>query len=370
MGKLHPIETKREVIRLYFEEGLGGRRIAKKLDLCDPSLVFKWVHNYINYGEASFTPGFKRIAGLSKDTEILKKRCKDLEEKLIQQNHQIQYLKLMSGCYDENISVEEKCAIIRANTKGNDISMLCRQLGVARSSYYRLVKETTPCKKIDDDLFAKIKEIYDASHGTYGYRRIMKALEQEGIHVNHKKLQRILHDNDMMSCLYVPYKRSFPLRTAKPNLLKQQFYADTKNKAWCSDITSFFVNKTTIKLMCIMDLGTGNIIGYRYARNIPNAEAILCVKVAMQQCENTNGIIFHTDRGGQFVSDVFCTFLYENGFLQSMSRPGCCHDNARIESYFCHMKAEMPIIFPFSTVSGLYESIDKYIEYYNTIRIR
>ena len=47
MGKLHPIETKREVIRLYFEEGLGGRRIAKKLDLCDPSFVFKWVWSYV-----------------------------------------------------------------------------------------------------------------------------------------------------------------------------------------------------------------------------------------------------------------------------------------------------------------------------------
>ena len=53
-----------------------------------------------------------------------------------------------------------------------------------------------------------------------------------------------------------------------------------------------------------------------------------------------------------------------------MSRAGNCYDNARIESFFGHMKAELPLMFPYFTVDEFRESLGLYILFYNPERIK
>ena len=53
-----------------------------------------------------------------------------------------------------------------------------------------------------------------------------------------------------------------------------------------------------------------------------------------------------------------------------MSRKGNCYDNAVMENFFGHMKAEMYHGEYFETVNELLVEIDEYIGWYNTERVQ
>ena len=62
-------------------------------------------------------------------------------------------------------------------------------LNISKSNYYKYYKQGDK----DYNEYLLIKEIFDASKGTYGYRRIEKGLLQKwGLIINHKKIQRIM----------------------------------------------------------------------------------------------------------------------------------------------------------------------------------
>lgn len=50
--------------------------------------------------------------------------------------------------------------------------------------------------------------------------------------------------------------------------------------------------------------------------------------------------VFHSDRGSQYASELFRSFLEHHNVLQSMSRKGNCYDNAAMESFWATLKTE------------------------------
>ncbi|MBA3468030.1 MAG: DDE-type integrase/transposase/recombinase [Herpetosiphonaceae bacterium] len=49
----------------------------------------------------------------------------------------------------------------------------------------------------------------------------------------------------------------------------------------------------------------------------------------------------HTDQGAQYTSHAYQALVVEAGVTMSMSRPGCCHDNAPMESFWATLKSEL-----------------------------
>jgi len=83
-----------------------------------------------------------------------------------------------------------------------------------------------------------------------------------------------------------------------------------------------------------------------------------------------DGFIFHSDRGVQYASNkITKLFSYNKKIRQSMSRKGNCWDNAVAESFFKTIKYEWLHRFKFTTTTQLYQSIEKYIHWYNTKRL-
>ena len=81
-------------------------------------------------------------------------------------------------------------------------------------------------------------------------------------------------------------------------------------------------------------------------------------------------MIFHSDRGSQYTSEVFRTQLKKKGFIQSMSSTGNCYDNAVAESFFHRLKTEEIYGQWYATRAQARASIFEYIEVsYNRIRL-
>ena len=358
-------EVKREALRLYYNEGLGARLICKQLGIRSTATVRYWVINYSVYGEGSFDRRKKRFPYPT--AAELYQYCQELN----QENQRLS---------TENVFLSHVLEIQHPNKKyelitechGESVARLCALGHVSRSGFYKW-KASQKNKESDEDyisLLNTIRKIYDASGGTYGYRRIDKALRMNGIIVNHKRLQRILRENGMQSRIYVVRTNKWTVESEKINLLRQNFYADRPNEKWTTDITCFLISSKMYYLMCIMDLYDGSIIQHEILPSMTAQCVVDCVNKAIFDRNPGAGLILHSDQGGQFRSKKYSSFLKKRGIIQSMSRAGNCFDNARIESFFGHMKAELPLMFPYSTVNEFRESLGRYILFYNTERIK
>lgn len=81
------------------------------------------------------------------------------------------------------------------------------------------------------------------------------------------------------------------------------------------------------------------------------------------------GLIIHSDRGGQYAGGAFRNRLKKRKINQSMSRADNPYDNAFMESYFSRFKAELLQDGAFENLEDARTEIFEYIEmYYNTQR--
>ena len=360
-------EIKREALRLYYREGLGARRICKRLGIRCPASVRYWVINYSVFGESSFDRRKKRCTVTFPTANEFYRYCQELD----QENKRLR---------SENTFLSRALDIQRPNKKyelinewsSESVVKLCMLGNVSKSGFYKWKASQDRKEKARkyDDLLSAIREIYDASGGTYGYRRIDKALRKRGIIVNHKRLQHILRENNLQSKLYVVRKNKWTDQSEKKNILRQDFFADKPNEKWTTDITYFHIASKMYYLMCIMDLYDGSIIRHEILPTMEARSAVACVKAAILDRQPGEGLILHSDQGAQFRNREYASFLKEHGIIQSMSRAGNCFDNARIESFFGHLKAELPLMYSCSTFEEFCEALDRYISFYNKTRIK
>jgi transposase InsO family protein len=80
------------------------------------------------------------------------------------------------------------------------------------------------------------------------------------------------------------------------------------------------------------------------------------------------GVIFHSDRGSEYLAAPFRACVKELGLLQSASTRGP-EDNAHMESFFHSLKAELTRGVQFSNARVLRCQLRRYIRYYNSVRM-
>jgi transposase InsO family protein len=81
------------------------------------------------------------------------------------------------------------------------------------------------------------------------------------------------------------------------------------------------------------------------------------------------GLVFHSDRGGEYCGYVFRDRLERCGIVQSINRPKTMTDNAYVESFFHSLKTEAIHGRRFSDAMQLDTAVRRYIERYNRTRI-
>ena len=109
--------------------------------------------------------------------------------------------------------------------------MLLKIAGISRSVYYYYIDK----KDIDEknkDIIEKIKEIYYMNKGRYGYRRVTLELKNQGLNINHKKVQRLMKKLNLQSIIrkkrkYSSYKGQ--IGKIVDNYIKRNFEATAPN---------------------------------------------------------------------------------------------------------------------------------------------
>lgn len=155
-----------------------------------------------------------------------------------------------------------------------------------------------------------------------------------------------------------------------PNLLLDQPPPTSPDQVWVSDITYLpLTDGKWAYLASWMDLFSRRIVGWRVDENMGDALVIVPLRNALKTRQPAEGLILHSDRGGQYVSNELRELVRLWKIRPSMSRADDPYDNAFAESLWSRLKAEMLEDGTFLDVEDANVELFDYIEiYYNRVR--
>lgn len=242
---------------------------------------------------------------------------------------------------------------------------------MARSTFYYYLKKSVQPDK-DNHVKTSIIAIYRQHKGRYGYRRITDALKSSGMHINHKRVARLMKECGLKSLVRRKKYKSYKGQQGKiaRNLLNRDFNARKPNQKWVTDVTEFNVSGKKLYLSPIMDLYNGEIISYTLSKRATFHQTMDMLEMALKKLPEKSRPILHSDQGWQYQMKGYQQRLRKRRIRQSMSRRGNCLDNAAMESFFAILKSEMFHLKKFTSIETLKKNIVNYIHYYNNDRIK
>ena len=248
---------------------------------------------------------------------------------------------------------------------------MCAVLNINLKTYYKYRNKEDP----DYYDYLIIKEIFDDSKGTYGYRRIVEGLLQKyGVVMNGKKVLRIMKKYNLMA-EYIrkakkKHKKERIEENIKPNLLKRNFTTDAPNKVWDTDVTYLIFKGTRAYLSTIIDLYDRHVVAYKISRHNDNKLVIDTLNEAIAKEKDVHELILHSDQGFQYTSNEYKAICESNGITISMARKGTPIDDSPIESWHSLLKKETLYNNNIISLQEYIQLVEEWILFYNTKRLK
>nr|WP_262380699.1 IS3 family transposase [Bacillus infantis] len=201
-------------------------------------------------------------------------------------------------------------------------------------------------------------------HPEYGRPRITDELHENGYVVNHKKINRLMKEMDIQSVIRKKRKRHGHSPTIIfPNRLKRNFKAAGPNQKMITDITFVSVGEEFYYLSVIQDLFNNEIVSWELSKR-NDLELVLNTVEKWTKKKDVAEAVLHSDQGFQYTSKLYSSRLEKNGIKGSHSRKGNYLDNACVESFFLHLKAEK-LYLKCKSEKELEQALEDYVYYYN-----
>lgn len=254
------------------------------------------------------------------------------------------------------------------------IAQMCTWLGVSRSGFYEWRDRPTSATAARRELLkTKIQALFDAHHGTYGYRRLHAALLRGGESAGAELVRRLMRQLGLVACQPRPW-RSTTIRdeeaAAAPDLVARDFTAAAPGTKLVGDITYVRTWAGWLYLATVIDCFNKEVIGYAMADNMRTDLVVDALDMAARNHDLAPGCVFHSDRGTQYTSTQFAEKLKDLNITRSLGRTGICYDNALAESFFGALKNERIYRTVYPTRKKARDDIARYIEtFYNTRRL-
>lgn len=251
---------------------------------------------------------------------------------------------------------------------------MCKALKVFESGYYRWKNQVKSKRQLDDESFVKeIRKIHIESKETYGPTRIKQTLENQDIQCPIGRVRRLMRENGIYSITrykHRPYPKEIVETRYSENVVARDFSVKEPNKVWCGDITYIKTQAGWVYLAAVIDLFNREVVGYSLSKK-PNSELTKrAMANALINRKPTESLVFHSDRGCQYSSKAYLSYLEEHNIESSMSRKGNPFDNACTESFFATLKKEWIYHRRYKDQAHLDDSLFEYIElFYNRKRL-
>jgi putative transposase len=264
---------------------------------------------------------------------------------------------------------------IEQHARTYPVRLMCRVLDVSASGYYAWRSRPESARAAANRRLLQALHRLQAHHrGRYGSPRMHAALRAEGHRVGRGRVERLMRRHGIRALA----RRRFRLTTTDsrhplpiaPNLLQQRFTVSVPNRVWLADMTYIATGEGWLYLAAVLDLATRKIVGWAMRDHMQTELALGALLMAVQRQRPGRGLMHHSDRGSQYAAEAYARQLARIGAKPSMSRTGCCYDNAPMESFFHSLKVELVHQCRWATRAEARRDLFGYIEgYYNRQRI-
>jgi putative transposase len=251
------------------------------------------------------------------------------------------------------------------------IERMCGLAGVSRASYYRHWQQSAP--RQEETALRDEMQRLSLVHRHYGARRITVLLKRAGWAVNHKRIERLRREDNL---LCIP-QRKFAVTTDSrhafrryPNLART-LVVTAVNQLWVADITYVRLLEELVYLAVVLDAFSRRAIGWHMASHLQAGRALVALDMALCTREVVAGeLIHHSDRGIQYACTEYVARLEQVGIVPSMSRPACPWDNAMAESFVRTLKKQEVNGQRYRDLAEARTSIERFIaDIYNSERL-
>ena len=251
---------------------------------------------------------------------------------------------------------------------------LCAHFGVSPGGFYAWRKRKRT-RQYDNDkhLLKWIRKVHTGRRKAYGSPRVYRLLRKKGIVCSRRRVARVMRENGIKATVVGLYKGAPQRRaiyeqadnvmgsTPPPTAIDQQWVADFTYIKTLRDGWSY--------LAVVLDRYSRKVVGWSFSKNRNASLTKNSLLMAMADRNPPPGLIFHTDRGIEYVANKFQETLHEAQFRPSMSGKARSLDNAFAETFFRTLKTEEIYQRQYKTHRKLRTDIIGYIDFYNEERL-
>jgi putative transposase len=251
------------------------------------------------------------------------------------------------------------------------IERMCQLGQVSRAGFYRSLQEREPVTA-DMEVRSAIQEIALVHRRRYGYRRVTAELGRQGMHVNHKRVSRLMREDNLLGL----QKRAFKVTTNSAHELEVYLNLASRmkltgiNQLWVADITYIRLQTEFVYLAVILDRFSRKVVGWALDRTLATSLTRRALEKAIGERQPPPGVVHHSDRGLQYAAKEYVEVLRRHQMIPSMSRPANPYDNANCESFMRTLKREEIYANEYQNLDHLRSNIEMFIDqYYNRRRL-
>lgn len=256
------------------------------------------------------------------------------------------------------------------------VEPICTVLQVAPSTYYGAKSRPPSARALrDEELKAEVGRVHQDNFGVYGMEKVWRQLNREGIPVGRDQVRRLMRDLGLCGAV-----RGKKLRTTlsddvgqRPaDLVDRQFVAAAPNRLWVADLTYVSTWSGFAYTAFIVDVFSRYIVGWRVSTTLRANLALDALEMAIwaRQPGPADGLVHHSDRGGQYLSIRYTERLAEEGAVTSVGSRGDSYDNALAETVMGLYKTELiRRRGPWRTAEQLELATAKWVDWWNHRRL-
>ena len=256
----------------------------------------------------------------------------------------------------------------------NPVVKMCTWLTVSASGFYHwLSRPTSATNARRKALTEQVRGFFQASDGTYGYRRIHADLVAVGTDCSPELVRQIMRTEALIACQPRPFRLTTvadaEAAADMPDLVKRDFTADRPGVKFVGDITYIHTWQGFVYLATVIDCFSKKVVGWSIADHMRTELIEDALKNAAATTIIRPKAIFHSDRGSVYTSADYRALVTTLGMRSSMGRTGVCWDNAMAESFFAALKNERVYRTVYATKAQARRDVIAYIEgFYNARR--
>jgi putative transposase len=251
------------------------------------------------------------------------------------------------------------------------VERMCQLALVSRAGFYRSFREQEPVEE-EMHLRNAMQRIVVEHRRRYGYRRVALELGKQGIVVNHKRVLRMMREDNLLGV----QPRQFVMTTDSNHTLEVAVNLASRltltgiNQLWVADITYLQLWSEFVYLAVVLDAFSRKVVGWALGRRITSRLTLGALEMAIAERQPPLGLVHHSDRGVQYACREYVAVLEKHHMVASMSRSGNPYDNARCERFLRTLKQEEIYANRYRDMEHLRANLQDFLQrYYNTQRM-